>query len=118
TDALTAVANAYSASSPMLLLGGAAPVFNAGRGSLQEMEQVDLFTRITKYADRIPSPDRVPVFMAKAARIALSGRPGPVFLEIPWDVLSNAVDESEAPIQQMYRTKARMAGDPEYVQQA
>lgn len=118
TDALTGVANAYSASSPMLLLGGAAPVFNAGRGSLQEMEQVDLFTRITKYADRIPSPDRVPVFMAKAARIALTGRPGPVFLEIPWDVLSNSVDEDETPIQSMYRTKARTAGDPEYVQQA
>ncbi len=118
TDALTGVANAYSASSPMLLLGGAAPQFNAGRGSLQEMEQVDLFTRITKYADRIPSPDRVPIFMAKAARIALSGRPGPVFLEIPWDVLSNGIDENEAPIQSMYRTKARTAGDPEFVQQA
>ncbi len=118
TDALTGVANAYSASSPMLLIGGAAPMFNAGRGSLQEMEQVDLFTRITKYADRIPSPDRVPIFMAKAARIALTGRPGPVFLEIPWDVLSNSVDEDENPIQKMYRTKARTSGDPEYVQQA
>src|SRR6059058_1635847 len=114
TDALTGIANAYAANSPVLLLGGAAPQFNAGRGSLQEMEQVDLFTRITKYADRIPSPDRVPVFMAKAARIALTGRPGPVFLEIPWDVLSNAVDEAETPIQSMYRTKARTAGDPEY----
>lgn len=118
TDALTGVANAFSAASPMLLIGGAAPQFNAGRGSLQEMEQVDLFTRITKYADRIPSPDRVPVFMAKAARIALTGRPGPVFLEIPWDVLSNGVDEAEAPIQSMYRTRARTAGDPAYVQQA
>src|SRR3954470_24148713 len=112
TDALTGVANAYAASSPMLLLGGAAPMFNAGRGSLQEMEQVDLFTRITKYADRIPSPDRVPIFMAKAARMALTGRPGPVFLEIPWDVLSNGIDEDEAKIQSMYRTKARMGGDP------
>jgi acetolactate synthase-1/2/3 large subunit len=118
TDALTGVANAYSASSPMLLIGGAAPNFNAGRGSLQEMEQVDLFTRITKYADRVPSPDRIPIYLAKAARIALTGRPGPVFLEIPWDVLSNAVDENEAPIQSMYRTRARTAGDPEYVQKA
>lgn len=118
TDALTAVANAYSANSPMMLIGGAAPVFNAGRGSLQEMEQVDLFTRITKYADRIPTPDRVPVMMAKAARIALSGRPGPVFLEIPWDVLSNGVEEEDAPVLSNYRTKARTAGDPAYVQQA
>lgn len=118
TDALTGVANAYSANSPMLLIGGAAPAFNAGRGSLQEMEQVDLFTRITKYADRVPSVDRIPVFMAKAARIALSGRPGPVFLEIPWDVLSNGVDASEAPIPHNYRTNARSPGDPEEVQKA
>src|SRR5881628_2879278 len=54
----TGVANAFAASSPVLLLGGAAPTFNAGKGSLQEMEQVDLFTRITKWADRIPAPDR------------------------------------------------------------
>ncbi len=118
TDALTAVANAYSANSPMLLLGGAAPVFNAGRGSLQEMEQVDLFTRITKYADRIPTPDRVPTIMAKAARIALSGRPGPVFLEIPWDVLSNGVEPDAAPVLTNYRTRARAGGDPECVAQA
>lgn len=118
TDALTGVANAFSASSPMLLIGGAAPVFNAGRGSLQEMEQVDLFKSITKYADRIPTPDRIPVFMAKAARIALTGRPGPVFLEIPWDVLSNSVDEDEVPLLRNYRTHARTGGDPEYVQKA
>jgi len=118
TDALTAVANAYSANSPMILLGGAAPVFNAGRGSLQEMEQVDLFTRITKWADRIPSPDRVPVYMAKAARIALTGKPGPVFLEIPWDVLSNGADEDEAKVLTNYRTPARIGADPDYVQKA
>src|SRR5438128_2391967 len=66
TDALTGIANAYAANSPVLLLGGAAPSFNAGKGSLQEMEQVDLFTRITKWSDRIPSPDRVPTYLAQA----------------------------------------------------
>src|SRR5580693_3698042 len=64
TDALTGVANAFAANSPLLLIGGAAPTFNAGKGSLQEMEQVDLFTRITKWSDRIPAPDRVPTYMA------------------------------------------------------
>ncbi|MFL5375546.1 MAG: thiamine pyrophosphate-binding protein, partial [Myxococcales bacterium] len=87
TDALTGVANAFAAASPVLLLGGAAPTFNAGKGSLQEMEQVDLFTRITKWSDRIPAPDRVPTYLARAFRTMLSGRPGPVFLEVPWDVL-------------------------------
>src|SRR5881394_693951 len=98
TDALTGIANAYAANSPVLLLGGAAPSFNAGKGSLQEMEQVDLFRRITKWSDRIPAPDRVPTYLAKAFRTMLTGRPGPVFLEVPWDVLSNGVDEAEYPL--------------------
>jgi len=118
TDALTGIANAFAASSPVLLLGGAAPSFNAGKGSLQEMEQVDLFTRITKWSDRIPAPDRVPTFMAKAFRTMLSGRPGPVFLELPWDVLSNGVDEDECKLPTGYRTRARQPGDPVYVARA
>ena len=118
TDALTGIANAYAASSPVLLLGGAAPSFNAGKGSLQEMEQVDLFTRITKWSDRVPSPDRVPTYLAKAFRTMLTGRPGPVFLELPWDVLSNGVEEGECPLPIGYRTRARQPGDPAFVEQA
>jgi acetolactate synthase-1/2/3 large subunit len=82
------------------------------------MEQVDLFTRITKWSDRIPSPDRVPTYMAKAFRTMLSGRPGPVFLELPWDVLSNGVDEAECPLATGYRTRARQPGDPQLVDRA
>src|SRR5436190_10644457 len=118
TDALTGIANAYAANSPVLLLGGAAPTFNTGRGSLQEMEQVDLFTRITKWSDRIPSPDRVPTYMAKAFRTMLTGRPGPVFLEVPWDVLSNGVDDENAPLPTSYRTRARQPGDPALIDRA
>src|SRR5438270_6685976 len=118
TDALTGVANAFAASSPVLLLGGAAPTFNAGKGSLQEMEQVDLFLRITKWSDRLNAPDRVPTLMAKAFRTMLTGRPGPVFLECPWDVLSNGVEEGDAPLPTSYRTRARIPGDPAYVDEA
>jgi len=112
TGTVTAVANAWAASVPLLVLGGAAPTFNQGRGSLQEMPQTQLFAGITKWSDRIPSPELVPSFMAKAFRVARSGRPGPVFLEIPWDVLSNGADEALADETTGYRTDARMAGDP------
>src|SRR6267142_664941 len=118
TDALTGIANASAANSPVLLLGGAAPTFNAGKGSLQEMEQVDLFTRITKWSDRVPSPDRVPTYLAKAFRTMLTGRPGPVFLEVPWDVLSNGVEESDCPLPTGYRTRARQPGDPAFIERA
>jgi acetolactate synthase-1/2/3 large subunit len=118
TDAVTGVANAWAASSPLLLLGGAAPTFNQGRGSLQEMPQVQLFQGITKWADRVPSPDLVPSFLAKAFRVARAGRPGPVFLELPWDVLSNGAAESLAEAQVRYRTDARLPGDPALVEAA
>jgi acetolactate synthase-1/2/3 large subunit len=118
TDAVTGVANAWAANVPLLLLGGAAPTFNQGRGSLQEMPQTQLFQGITKWSDRIPSPDLVPGFMAKAFRVARTGRPGPVFLEIPWDVLSNGADEALAEAQRLYRTDARSPGDPRKLDEA
>jgi acetolactate synthase-1/2/3 large subunit len=118
TDAVTGVANAWAAASPLVLLGGAAPTFNQGRGSLQEMPQVQLFQGITKWSERVPSPDLVPSFLAKAFRVARAGRPGPVFLELPWDVLSNGADEALAQAQTLYRTDARSPGDPEKIYEA
>ena len=118
TDAVTGVANAWAANSPLLLIGGAAPTFNQGRGSLQEMPQTQLFQGITKWSDRVPSPELLPSYLAKAFRVARAGRPGPVFLEIPWDVLSNGADESVADSLTLYRTDARSPGDPRKVEQA
>src|SRR3990172_5423561 len=112
TGTVTAVANAWAASIPLLVLGGAAPTFNLGRGSLQEMPQTQLFAGITKWSDRVPSPDLVPSFLARAFRVARAGKPGPVFLEIPCDVLSNGADEALAAAQTRYRTDARLPGDP------
>jgi acetolactate synthase I/II/III large subunit len=115
TDAVTGVANAFSAAVPLVLLGGAAPTFNQGRGALQEMPQVQLFAGITKWSDRVPSPELIPTYLAKAFRVARAGRPGPVFLELPWDVLSNGADEALADAQTRYRTEARCPGDPAMV---
>ena len=118
TDALTGVANASSANVPLVLLGGAAPTFNQGRGALQEMAQVPLFASITKWADRVPSPELVPSFLARAFRVARAGRPGPVFLELPWDVLSNGADAALCDAQTRYRTEARSPGDPAMIEAA
>jgi len=112
TGTVTAVANAWAAAAPLLVLGGAAPTFNQGRGSLQEMPQTQLFAGITKWSDRVPSPELIPSFLARAFRVARAGRPGPVFLEIPWDVLSNGADEALAAAQVRYRVEARAPGDP------
>ncbi len=92
TDAVTAVANAYQARSPMLLLGGAAPLKTKGKGALQEMPQTEMFATFTKASFTVESTRDVPAAMQRAFTVALTGRPGPVFVELPFDVLFNAVE--------------------------
>lgn len=92
TDALTAVANAYQARSPMLLFGGAAPLKTKGKGALQEIPQTPLFDTITKASFTIEKTEDIPERLHFAMKTALAGRPGPVFIEFPFDVLFNAVD--------------------------
>jgi len=97
TDAVTAVANAYQARSPMLLLGGAAPLKTKGMGALQEMPQTEIFRTFTKDSFTIEHTEDIPAGMARAFLAALSGRPGPVFVELPFDVLFNAIDPPKTP---------------------
>ena len=97
TDAVTGVANAYQARSPMLLIGGAAPLKTKGMGALQEIPQTGMFQDITKASFTIEATEDIAPQFAEAFRIALSGRPGPVFIELPFDVLFNAIDAPQMP---------------------
>ncbi|MBX5451280.1 acetolactate synthase [Thermogemmatispora sp.] len=92
TDGVTGVANAYLAGSPVLVIGGAAPLSLWDRGALQEMNQIDLLRPITKWARTVHETGRIPEYVAAAFRQMLNGKPGPVFLEIPMDILNNLAD--------------------------
>ncbi len=118
TDAVTAVANAYHAQSPMILIGGKSPNYQSGKGSLQEMEQVALFRTITKFAQAIPSAKQIPEIFQTAVRHALSGVPGPVFLELAVDVLLDRVEEEDVAFSKSSRSRARPYGDPGYIAEA
>jgi acetolactate synthase-1/2/3 large subunit len=102
TDAVTGVANAYAARSPLLLIGGAAPLGLRGLGALQETEQVALLRPITKGAWSVSETRQIPEVLATAIRTALAGRPGPVFVEIPVDLLMTTVEDRLAPIPTAY----------------
>src|SRR5262249_60521764 len=93
TDAVTAVANAWRAQVPMLLLGGQGPLRQAHMGALQELDHVGLMKPITKFATTVYHTERIPEILGMAFRQAYNGRPGPVFVEIPADVLFAAVPE-------------------------
>jgi acetolactate synthase I/II/III large subunit len=111
TDAVTGVANAYAARSPLLLIGGAAPLGLRGLGALQDMEQVPLLRSITKGAWSVPETRQIPEVLTTAIRVALSGRPGPVFVEIPVDLLLTTLEDRLAPIPRGYVHRAPVPGD-------
>jgi acetolactate synthase-1/2/3 large subunit len=108
TNAVTGVANAYAARSPLLLIGGAAPLALRGLGALQETEQIALLKPITKGAWTVSETRQIPEVLTTAMRTAVSGRPGPVFVEIPVDLLMTTIEDRLAaiPTGYVHRTRA------------
>jgi acetolactate synthase-1/2/3 large subunit len=87
TNAVTAVKNAQMAQSPLLLLGGATATILKGRGSLQDIDQLALMSPITKWATSVRTYAALEPTLRHAIEVARSGVPGPVFIEVPVDLL-------------------------------
>lgn len=98
TNGVTGIANAYLDNAPLVVLCGRAPIRDDLKGALQEMNQIEVVRPITKWAATCYDTKRIPEYMAIAFRNATEGRPGPVFLELPPDILNIKVDESLAPM--------------------
>src|SRR3954469_9823379 len=94
TNALTGLATALLAESPMVLISGGSPVGQAGRGAFQEIDQVAAARPLCKAAWQAGSIDELPSLVARAWRTALDGTPGPVHLTLPVDLLQATVDET------------------------
>ncbi len=118
TDAVTGVANAFRADSPMLLIGGQGALTQHKMGSLQDLPHVDMMTPITKFAATVPHTARVADMVAMAFRECYHGTPGPSFLEIPRDVLDARVPVEQARIPKSghYRASTKSLGDPEAIE--
>ena len=87
TNTITAIKNAQMAQSPLLLIGGAAATLLKGRGSLQDIDQISLLKTYVKSAVSVKKTRDVVPLLANAFNIAISGVPGPVFVELPIDLL-------------------------------
>lgn len=87
-----ALYTALAGESPMVLLSGHAPLAELGRGAFQEMLQAELAAPVTKASWTAQSAAALGEDMARALRIARSGRPGPVHVSLPFDVLEAKVD--------------------------
>ncbi|HLJ81249.1 MAG TPA: thiamine pyrophosphate-binding protein, partial [Ktedonobacterales bacterium] len=116
TDGITGIANAYLGGSPIVVFGGAAPVEHWDRGALQELPMVEVLRPITKWARTITQTRRVADYTAMAFREATAGRPGPVFLECPMDVLNAIISTSDAVLPgDGYRNAGKPQGDPTHI---
>jgi len=112
TDVVTAVANAQRAGVPMVVIGGAGPAAFKHMGSLQDMDHVELMRPITKWSATVTEVRRLEEFVTMAFRIATTGVPGPVFLEIPLDVLMNFATDAQLVRPVKYRSEYTPAPDP------
>jgi len=97
TGAVTGIATAWNASSPVLLLVGRHPRFEELRGGLQEMDHPPLFDAITAWTYTAMDADRLADVGVAAARHAFAGRGGPVVIDIPWDVQAQEVGATPVP---------------------
>jgi acetolactate synthase-1/2/3 large subunit len=118
TNAITGVATAFRSESPILHIGGQGALSQHKMGSLQDLPHVDMMSPITKFAATVPSTERVADMVSMAVREAFNGAPGPVYLEIPRDILDREVDLAKATIPKPghYRASTRSIGDPRDIQ--
>jgi len=118
TDGVTGIANAWRANSPILVFGGQGPFENLRRGSLQEMDHIGVVRPITKYADAVYQTPRVAEYVELAIRHAVSGIPGPAYLEIPMDVLMQTVEEESVQVPRIRTAAPRLSPDRDHVREA
>ncbi len=115
-NALTAMVDAWLDAVPVLFIAGSPPLREVATNPLQGgFDQVAMAAPVTKWSHRITNVERVADLVDKAIRTALTGRPGPVFLELPIDVMFGPMDPSGLVLPQIPALATRPAPAPEAV---
>jgi thiamine pyrophosphate-dependent acetolactate synthase large subunit-like protein len=117
TNLITGMANALIDCCPVVAFGGSSPISQFGRQVFQEIDQVELMRGCCKHVDRIVNLKRIPQQVSFALQCAMSGKPGPVYVDCPGDMLYQKIDENlidwsyaERPLMD-----SRSPGDPRQV---
>jgi 2-hydroxyacyl-CoA lyase 1 len=95
TNAATSVLVARDNCWPLIVLGGRRPLNMQGMGSFQELDAIPIYKSITKWSALVESTSSIPAYLERAFRIAVAGPPGPVYLDLPEDVLSGLAFPSD-----------------------
>jgi acetolactate synthase-1/2/3 large subunit len=118
TNAASGVATAFMAGTPVMLIGGRAPMALFDKSPLQDIDQVSLMRPITKFARTIHTPARAGEYAGMAFREMFAGRPGPVFLDLPLDLTFHNVPNESVTAYDHYRATELAPANPHVVRQA
>ncbi len=94
TNLVTGVANALIDCCPVVAIGGSSPISQFGRQVFQEIDQVAIMRGCVKYADRVHNLKRIPQQVNFAFQKSITGKPGPIYLDFPGDILYQKIEES------------------------
>src|SRR6185295_15646040 len=97
TNGMSALASAHKNNSPMLVLGGRAPQFRWGQGSLQEIDHVPFVAPLAKSARTATATAEIPGLVDEALAAALTAPTGPTFIDLPLDVVFMEADDPGGP---------------------
>src|SRR4029077_19160283 len=86
TNLVTGVANALVDGAPVVAIGGSCSLRREGLGAFQELDQVSVMKPITRWVARVLDIRRIPELVDRAFRESFIGRPGPTYLDLPFDV--------------------------------
>jgi len=95
TNLITGIANAYIDCVPVVAVGGSSPFKAYGQQVFQEIDQLSMMKPCTKWAERVYSLKRIPEMVNVAFQKAMAGKPGPVYLDFPGDILYEKIDEED-----------------------
>jgi acetolactate synthase-1/2/3 large subunit len=118
TNLLTGVATAFTDCAPLVAIGGSSPRVYLGMEAFQEIDQLAIFKPVTKWAERVYDARRIPDVVASAFRQATSGRPGPVYIDMPGDVLGEKVEEDAVTYAPAWKPAPRTLGDTGAIREA
>jgi acetolactate synthase-1/2/3 large subunit len=118
TNTLTGIVNAYQENAPVVVLSGTAPLRDRGLGALQEINQVDMIKSTVKWYGICQDVKRIPEYLFTAFRQSVSGRSGPVFLELPPDILNVTANQDEIVWPKKGSVVAKSGPDPSLIKPA
>ena len=116
--AFPGLANAKENCWPMILIGGASPIYQNGMGAFQEERQVELAAPYCKYSHQIEDANRIPFYVSQAVKSSIYGRPGAVYLDFPDDIIRQECDEDKVEEAETVGEPPRAFTDPALVEEA